>query len=138
MPLHAAYWRNNVVIRDMLLHANATNLNAVQAVSHNYIIFTNCVLALPLPLTYSLFGGLIMMKLMCNNSIDKYINTNKAFHVSNNCKMGTNFLSSSWKMNSFSVAIKIIAHFQVCIISMNALYVCDVPKKLEVFSVKKN
>ena len=25
----------------MLLHANATNLNAVQAVSHSYIIFTN-------------------------------------------------------------------------------------------------
>ena len=24
----------------MLLHANATNLNAIEAVSHNYIIFT--------------------------------------------------------------------------------------------------
>ena len=78
---------------------------------------------------------------LCNNSIDKYINTNKAFpdiHVSNNCKMGKNVLSGSWKINMFSVAIKIIAHFQVCIVSMNALYVCDVPKMLEVFSVKKN
>ena len=77
---------------------------------------------------------------LCNNSIDKYINTNKAFpdiHVSNNCKMGKNVLSGSWKINMFSVAIKIIAHFQVCIVSMNALYVCDVPKMLEVFSVKK-
>ena len=37
-------------------------------------------------------------------------------------------LSSSWKMNMFSVAIEIIPHFQICIVSMNALYVCDVPK----------
>ena len=46
-------------------------------------------------------------------------------------------MSSSWKMNIFSVTNKIITHFQVCIISMNTLYVCDVPKKLEVFFVKK-
>ena len=25
----------------MLLHANATNVNAIEAVSHSYIIFTN-------------------------------------------------------------------------------------------------
>ena len=40
-------------------------------------------------------------------------------------------------MNIVSVTNKIIAHFQVCIVSMNTLYVCDVPKKLEVFFVKK-
>ena len=40
-------------------------------------------------------------------------------------------------MNIFSVTNKIIAHFQVCIVSVNALYVCDVPKMLQVFFAKK-
>ena len=109
----------------MLLHANATNLNVIEAVSHNYIILQICICALPLSLTYSLFGVLIMIiHCLCNNSIDKYINKKKHLH---NIYMYQTIVR--WgQICLSSVAIEIIPHFQICIVSMNALYVCDVPK----------
>ena len=36
--LHAAYWtKNDVIMKMLLVHANATNVETVQAVSHDLI-----------------------------------------------------------------------------------------------------